>query len=66
MNVFKVFPLTPYENGPYFKLEAYISNVLNHTNPSGPNSLTFNDPRFGQYAASWHTRNIFLRLRLGF
>ena len=66
LNIFKVFPLTPYENGPYFKLEAYINNPLNHTNPSGPNSLTFNDPRFGQYAASWHTRNMFFRLRLGF
>ena len=66
INVFKVFPLTKYENGPYFKLEAFVTNPMNHTNPSGPNSLNINDPRFGRYAASWHTRNIIFRLRLGF
>ena len=66
INVFKVFPLTKYENGPYFKLEAFVTNPMNHTNPSGPNSLNINDPRFGRYAASWHTRSIIFRLRLGF
>ena len=66
MNIFKVFPLTPYEQGPYFKLEAYVNNFFNHTNPGGPNSLNINDPRFGLYRAAGGTRNIIFRLRLGF
>ena len=66
INIFKTIPLTPYEWGPYFKIEAYISNPFNHTNPSGPGSFNINDPRFGLYRASGGGRTIFLRLRIGF
>ena len=66
INVFKTFPLTKFENGPYFKLEAYITNPLNHTNPSGPGSINIASPSFGLYRATSHTRNIAFRLRLGF
>ena len=66
LHLFKVFPLTPYENGPYFKLEAYIGNPFNHTNPSGPDSLDITNPNFGRYRAAGGTRRINFRFRLGF
>ena len=66
LNVFKVFPLTRYENGPYLKVEWYITNPFNHTNPTGPISLTITNPSFGQYRASDHVRRMFFRFRIGF
>ena len=54
------------ENGPYLKFEMYSTNFLNHTNPSGPSSLTISDPQFGLFRATGGTRSIYFRARIGF
>lgn len=67
LNVFKRFNLTQYENGPYFKFETYISNLLNHRNASGPSSTNISAANFGLFQPSgWEARRIVFRLRLGF
>jgi hypothetical protein len=66
LNLFKIWNFTRLENGPYFKLEMYSSNILNHTNPSGPASLTITDPQFGLFRAAGGTRSIYFRARIGF
>ena len=63
-NVFKIWYFL--ENGPYFKFEMYSTNFLNHTNPSGPSSLTISDPQFGLFRATSGTRSIYFRARIGF
>ncbi len=66
MNIFKIWNLTNWENGPYLKFEMYSSNFINHTNPGGPASLTISDPQFGLFRAAGGTRSIYFRARVGF
>ena len=66
LNVFKEWKLIPaLEQSPYFKLEAYISNLLNHANSSGA-STNVADPNFGIVRSGGGNRGITLRARIGF
>jgi hypothetical protein len=66
MNIFKKWYLTPSERGPYFKAEAFISNLFNHNNSSGPGSFDIKSAEFGFFRAANSSRTIHIRLRLGF
>jgi hypothetical protein len=66
LNIFKEWKLVPsLEQSPYFKLEAYISNLLNHAN-SGGASTNVADPNFGIVRSGGGNRGITLRARIGF
>ena len=66
LNVFKEWKLVPsLEQSPYFKLEGYISNLLNHANSSGANTNVA-DPNFGIVRSGGGNRGITLRARIGF
>ena len=48
LNLFKRFNLTKWEKGPYFNIEGYIRNLLNHRNASGPASVNISSANFCQ------------------
>ena len=64
LNAFKRWHLGYGETGPYFQLEAYMRNILNHPNRGGPSSTNINSPAFGQFRLGG-ARNIQIRLRIG-
>ena len=64
LNAFKRWHLGYGETGPYFQLEAYLRNILNHPNRGGPSSTNITSPAFGQFRLGG-ARNIQIRLRLG-
>ena len=65
-NIFKEWKLIPgLEQSPYFKLEAYIGNLLNHANSSGA-STNVADANFGMVFRGSGSRRISLRARIGF
>lgn len=66
LNVFKTFYLTGKETGPYFKLEGYISNLLNHSNSSSPASTNIASASFGRFLVSaGDVRSMYFRFRIG-
>jgi hypothetical protein len=64
LNAFKRWYLGYGETGPYFQLEAYMRNILNHPNRGGPSSTNITSPAFGQFRLGG-ARNIQIRLRIG-
>ena len=67
LNLFKRFNLTKYERGPYFNIEAYINNVFNHRNASGPASTNISAANFGVFNTSGGQSRVHaFRLRIGF
>lgn len=64
-NMFKQWNLTANENGPYFRVEMYSANILNHRNSGGPASTNIANPSFGLFRPGGN-RSIYFRLRLGF
>ena len=67
LNIFKRFNLTTWENGPYFKIEGYIRNLLNHRNASGPASVNISSANFGIFRVNGGQSRIYeVRVRIGF
>ncbi len=67
LNIFKRFNLTTWEKGPYFKIEGYIRNLLNHRNASGPASVNISSANFGIFRVSGGQSRVYeVRVRLGF
>ena len=66
LNIFKEWKLVPsLEQSPYFKLEAYIGNLLNHANSSGAGT-NVTDPNFGIVRRGGGNRGMSFRARIGF
>jgi hypothetical protein len=66
-NIFKQWSILGSEKPAYFRLEAYVSDLFNHANEYGPNSLNISNPSFGLFIpVTYEYRQIYLRARLGF
>jgi hypothetical protein len=52
----RVLPVGGNEGGPYFKVEAFIQNLFNHSNALGLMSTGINNPNFGVFNGALGSR----------